>query len=84
MKSTTHRLKSTKHDVFFKAGGSGVGRCLAWTFFSQKKRPFSKQGAPVWGVASQGRFCFSENDPFSFLDITFRVNGLKVHSLSSK
>ena len=58
--------------TFFKAGSSGVWRCLAGTFFFffKQKRPFSKQGAPVWGVAWQGRF-FSENDPFSFLDIAF-------------
>ena len=70
--------------TFFKAGDSGVWRCLAGTlFFFKQKRPFSKQGAPVWGVAWQGRF-FSENDPFSFLDIAFCVNGLQVRSLPSK
>ena len=35
-------------------------------------------------IASQGRFCFSKNDPLSFQDITFRVDVAKTRCPPTK
>ena len=86
----TFLLFSQKTTVF------KAGRCGALprrdVLFSQTNA-FSKQGAPVRGVASQGRFFAKQGAPvwgvasqgclttkttsFSFLDTTFRVNVAK-------
>ena len=58
--------------TFIKAGGYGVGHCLAGVFCSSNKK--IEAGGSGVGRCLAGTFFFSQNNPFSFLDITFRVN----------
>ena len=63
--------------MFFKSRGLRGGALPRGAFvFIKITGLFWSMGARVRGIASRGRF-FSNNDSFSFLDITFRVNVAK-------
>ena len=62
---------------FLKQGALVRGIAPQGRFFVCKKTTLFQSRAPVRGIASRGHFCFSKNDPFSLLDITFRVNVAK-------